>query len=226
MSSTEFIPIGPLGDAGDGTTADFARSRGRWQALPDGWLSAEDMRAELMRIARVPEYDNAAGEALLWSMSDWLEVRGPERARKYRRVETPPEPMGPAQIFEAETARRAELDRERFEREEQARIAASAERDAIYLANNRQVHRELADEYTVPMIRALEAQVAQLEAQLAQHAGVELRAGAAGELEADATPAPIGAPAESMLAQTRRWMFGDATEADVERLLEEEEDDD
>src|SRR5271163_3843364 len=120
MQETEFIPVAVLGDPGDGTTADFARSRGRWQALPDGWMSAKDMREALKHVCRIPDYDDAGAEAALWAMEDFLEVRGPERAREYRRVAVPPEPMSPAQIVEAETARHAEVERERFEREQQA----------------------------------------------------------------------------------------------------------
>ena len=128
--------------------------------------------------------------------------------------------MSPAQILEAETARHAEVERERFEREQQAREAQSAERDRVYLDGNRRLHRELADEYTVPMIRALEARIAELEGQRAQH----------GELEAVGTastpaPTPIEAPAaaESRLARARRFMFGDMEPAEIERLLEQEE---
>jgi hypothetical protein len=218
VSSTEFIPIGTLGDAGDGTTADFARSRGRWQALPDGWMSAKDMRAALKQVCRIPDYDDAGAEAALWAMSDFLEARGPERAREYRRVAEPPVPMSAAQIMEAETARRAEVERERFEREQQAREAQSAERDRAYLDGNRRLHRELADEYVVPMVRALEARVAELEGQLAQH----------GELEAGAvsTATASEAPAESRRARARRFMFGGMEPTDIERLLEEEEDED
>lgn len=221
MPDVEFIPLGTLGSDDGASTLDFARSRGRWQALPEGWLSAEAMREELKRVCRIPPWDNAAAEAAIWSLSDFLEVRGPERAREYRRVETPPEPMNPAQIMEAETARLAEVQRERFEREENERLRQSAERDKVYLDNNRRVHRELADEYTVPMIRALEARVAELERQLAQH----------GELEAGAvsTPTPTAtaseAPAESRPARAKRFLFGGMTEAEVERLLEQEEDD-
>ncbi len=176
----------------------------------------------MMRVCRIPDYDLAGGEAALAAMEDFLETRGHGRAREYRRRAEPPEPMGPAEILQAETGRRAEVERVRFEREEQARIAASAERDAIYLANNRQVHRELADEYTVPRIKALEEKLAQLEGQLAQRGG---------ELEAvDATPTPTAtaseAPAESRRAKARRFLFGDMTQAEVERLLEEEGDGD
>jgi hypothetical protein len=223
MSDVEFIPVASLGDAGDGTTADFARSRGRWQALPEGWLSAENMRAELMRVARVPEYDTAHGEALMYAMGDWLEVRGSGRMREYRRVETPPEPISPAKIFELEAARHAELERERFEREQSAKEALSAERDRVVLDGNRRLHREHADEYTVPMIRALEERVAGLEAQLAQR----------GELEAAGAIAPASeAPAEASeppaepgpLERARRWMFGDMEPAEIERLLDEDGD--
>ena len=220
MSSTEFIPIGTLGDAGDGTTADFARSRGRWQALPDGWLSAKDMRDAIKRVCRIPEYDDAAAEAALLSLGDFLEVRGDGAAREYRAVETPPAPMTPTQILEAETARRAELERERFEREQQAREAQSAERERAYLDGNRRLHRELADEYSTPRIEALERRLTELEGQLAQH----------GELEAGAVSTPTDtataseAPAESRRARARRFMFGDMEPAEIERLLEDEQD--
>lgn len=227
MSNTEFIPVATLGSEDGATTADFARSRGRWQALPDGWMSASDMRAELMRIARVPEYDNAAGEALLWSMSDWLEVRGAGRAQEFRAVQTPPEPMTPAQIFEAEAARRAELERERFEREEQARTAASAERNKPFFEDRRRVHRELSDEYVGPRFEALEAQLAQALERIAQ-----LELAQRGEPEAvgavstspTPTPTPSEAPEASRLARARRFMFGDMEPAEIERLLEQEED--
>ena len=217
MPDVEFIPIATLGDGEGGTTADYARSRGRWQALPDGWLTAKDMREALKQVCRIPEYDDAGAEAALWAMSDFLEMRGPERAREYRRVDTPPEPMSPAQILEAQAAHSAEVERERFVREEQAREAASAERSRVYLDNNRRVHQELADEYTVPMIRALEARIAELEA-LAQH----------GEPEAGAvsTPTTSEAPAEPSRAErVRRFMFGDMEPAEIERLLDEEEED-
>lgn len=217
MPDVEFIPLVTLGNDDGATTADFARSRGRWQALPDGWLSAKDMREALKEVCRIPEYDDAGAEAALLSMEDFLEARGSGRDREYRRVETPPQPMSPAQIFDAEDARRAELERERFEREENERLAASAEHDKVYLENNRRVHRELADEYTVPRIEALERRFAQLEAQLAQQGEPE----ATGAMSTPA-PAPREAPAESRLAAARRFMFGDATDAEVERLLEEE----
>ena len=169
MRDVEFIPVGTLGDGGDGTTADFARSRGRWAALPDGWLTAREMREALKQVCRIPEWDDAAAEAALWAMEDFLDVRGPERAREYRRVAEPPKPATPSEILEAETARHAEVERERFEREQQAREAQSAARDAVFLDGNRRLHRELADEHTVPMIRALEARIAELEGQRAQH---------------------------------------------------------
>jgi hypothetical protein len=220
MPDVEFIPLGSLGDGDGATTLDYARSRARWQALPDGWLSAKDMRAELMRIARVPEYDGAAGEALLVAMEDFLEWRGTGAAREFRRVEVPPEPMSPVQILKAEAARRAEVERERFEREQQAREAQSAARDAVFLDGQRRVHRELSDEYVVPMIRALEARLAELERQLAQHG--ELEAGAGTTPTATATPSE--APAESRRARARRFMFGDMEQAEIERLLEEGED--
>lgn len=224
MSDVEFIPVAELSDAGDGTTADFARSRGRWQALPDGWLSAADMRAELMRVARVPEYDNAAGEALMWAMGDWLQVRGSGRLSEYRRTPTPPEPLSPAQILELEAARRAELERERFEREMAAREARSAEIDQVVLDGNRRLHREHADEYSTPKIRALEERVAALEAQLAQRGELQ----AAGAIApASETPAEASEPPAEpgALERARRWMFGDMEPAEIERLLEQEEGD-
>jgi hypothetical protein len=222
----EFTPVAPLSSDDGGTTFDYARSRGRWQALPDGWLSLALMREALKQVCRIPDWDDAAAEAALWAMGDFLETRGSGHAREYRRVETLPEPMSPAQIFEAEAARRAELERERFEREEQARLSVSAERDRVYLENNRAVHRELADEYTVPMIRALAARVAQLEAQPAQHGELEV-AGAVST--PTATAAASEAPAEPGRAErVRRWMFGDADDADdaeIERPLEQDEED-
>ena len=220
----EFVPLGTLDDGGDGgTTVDYARSKGRWAALPEGWLNAKDMRETLMRIARVPEYDWAAGEALVLAMGDFLEIRGSGRTLEYRRVAEAPEPMSPAAIVEAETTRLAELERERFERELQAREAKHAAETQVYLDNNRRLWNELAGETVTPQIEALERRLAQLEGQLAQH----------GELEAvgaastpTSTPAPIEAPAaaESKLAQARRWMFGDAEDSDIERLLEQDED--
>jgi hypothetical protein len=66
------------------------------------------------------------------------------------------------------------------------------------------------------MIEALQARVAELEAQLAQH----------GELEAVGavnTPAPTQVPAVSRRAKAARFLFGDMTEADVLRLREQEE---
>ncbi len=221
MSDVEFIPLVELGNGEGATTADYARSRSRWQALPDGWLSAAEMRAELMRLARVPEYDQAAGEALLWSMSDFLETRGSGRAQEYRAVKTPPEPTTPAQIFEAETARAAERERERFEREEEARLDLSAQRDAVFLENNRRVHRELADEYSTPRIEALERRLAEMEAQLAQHGAPALTA-------SEPAPTPVEAPAEaeSRLARARRFMFGEMEPGEIERLREQEESED
>jgi hypothetical protein len=219
VSSTEFIPIGSLG-GDDGTSADYARSRARWAALPDGWLNTSAMREALKQVCRIPDYDDAGAEAALLAMEDFLEWRGHGATREYRRVETPPEPMSAAQIMEAETARRAEVERERFEREQQAREAQSAERDRAYLDGNRRLHRELADEYTVPRIEALERRLAQLEGQLAQH----------GEMEASAVSTPTAtaseAPAESRRARARRFMFGGMEPTDIERLLEEEEDED
>jgi hypothetical protein len=223
----EFIPLGELGNGDGATTVDFARARGRWQALPDGWMSAEDMRAELMRVARVPEYDLAAGEALLLSMSDWLEVRGSGRTQEFRAVASPPEPMSPTQIFEAEAARAAERERERFEREEQARLAASAERDRTYLENNRRVWNELAAEGMVPRIEALERKLEQLEGQLAQHGELQAVGGqAAVGAASEQAPTPIEAPAaaESRLARARRFMFGDMEPAEIECLLQDEDD--
>jgi hypothetical protein len=222
MQETEFIPVAVLGDPGDGTTADFARSRGRWAALPPGWMSTKDMREELMRIARVPEYDGAAGEALLWSMSDFLEVRGSGRTQEFRRVETPPEPKTPAEIFAAEAARRAELEHERHERELQGRLRVSAERDAIYFDNQRRVWNELCDESVTPRLAALEARIAELEGQRAQHG--ELEAGAVSTATPTATASE--ASAESIRARARRFMFGDTDPAEIERLLEQDEDDD
>jgi hypothetical protein len=218
-----FIPVGSLGDAGDGTTADFARSRGRWQALPKDWLSAENMRAELMRLARVPDYDTAAGEALVWAMGDWLEVRGSERMREYRAVETPPEPLSPTKIFELEAARRAELEHERFEREMAAREARSAEIDQVVLDGNRRLHREHADEYCTPRIEALERRLTELEGQLAQRGELE----AAGAIApASETPAEASEPPAEPgpLERARRWMYGEPGE--IERLLEQGEDGD
>jgi len=221
----EFIPLGTLDDGGDGgTTVDYARSKGRWAALPEGWLNAKDMRETLMRIARVPEYDWAAGEALVLAMGDFLEIRGSGRTLEYRRVAEAPEPMSPAAQVEAETTRLAEVERERFERELQAREAKHAAETQVYLDNNRRLHRELSDEYTVPLIRALEARIAQLEGQLAQH-GEPVAVDATSTPAPALAPGPSEAPAESRLAQARRWMFGDADEAEIEQLLEQEEDD-
>ena len=223
----EFIPIGELGNGDDGaTTVDYARAKARWAALPEGWLSATAMRAELMRVARIPDYDLAAGEAQLVAQSDFLEVRvsGSGRTREYRRREALPEPMSPAAQIEAETTRLAEVERERFERELHAREAKHAEENQVFLDNNRRLHRELSDEYTTPRVEALERRLAQLEEQLAQH-------GEPVAVDVTSTPAPAlapgpgEAPAESRLAQARRWMFGTADEAEIERLLEQEEDD-
>ena len=209
-SDVEFIPIAPLGDGDDATTVDYARSRGRWLALPDGWMSSKDMRDALKQVCRIPDWDDAAASAALWAMSDFLETRGAGRAIEYRRVATAPQPLTPAEIREAEVAHRAGIEHERFEREQQARETLHAEHDRVYLDNQRRVHRELSGEYTVPMIRALEARVAELEAQLAQH----------GELEAVgavSTPAPTQVPAESRRAKAARFLFGDATEAEIVR---------
>lgn len=216
MPDVEFIPITPLGDGDDATTVDYARSRARWQALPDGWMSAKDMRDALKTVCRIPDWDDAAASAALWAMSDFLEVRGPARVAEYRRVATAPSAVPPAQIFEDETARHAEHERERFEREQQARETRHAEHDRVYLDNQRRVHRELSDEYTGPMIRALEARVAELEAQRGQH-------GESQSLGVVSTPAPTQAPAESRRARAARFLFGDMTEADVLRLREQEE---
>jgi hypothetical protein len=218
----DFVPVARLDDGHDAVAVDYARSKGRWAALPDSWLPERAMCAELMRVSRIPEWDGAAGQALLAAMADFLEVRGSGRAREYRKLGVLPAPMTPAEIMQAETARLAEVERALFERELHAREAQHADRDKVVLDGNRQLHRELADEYTVPMIRALEARVAGLERQLAQH----------GELEAvgtASTPAPtaIEAPAaaESRLARARRFMFGDMEPAEIERLLEQDEDD-
>ena len=199
MPDVEFIPLGTLAsDDEGGTTLDYARSRGRWQALPDGWLSAKDMREALMQVAHVPEWDGAAGEALLVAMEDFLEWRGSGAAREYRRVAEPPTPLTPSQILEAETARRAEVERERHEREAQARIDVNRERNQVFFDNQRNVHRELADEYTVPMIRALEARVAELERPQTQHGELE-----AVEAASTTTATPNEAPSEA--PASREW---------------------
>ncbi len=207
-SDVEFIPIGSLGETGAATTVDYARSRGRWQALPDGWLSAAAMREAIKTVCRIPDFDDAAGDAVLWAMSDFLETRGAGRAIEYRRVATAPQPLTPAEIREAEVAHRAGIEHERFEREQQARETLHADRDQVLFDNQRRLHRELADEYVLPMIEALQARVAELEAQLAQH----------GELEAVgavSTPAPTQVPAESRRAKAARFLFGDMTEVET-----------
>ncbi len=221
MPDVEFIPVATLADDGGATTADYARSRGRWQALPDGWLSAKAMCEAVMQVCRIPDYDLAGGEAAMGALSDFLEVRGSGRALEYRRVETPPEPMSPAEILERETTRRAGEEHERFEREMQAREARHREMDKAVLDANRRLWNELCDESVTPQLAALEARIAELEGQLAQHG--ELAA-----VGAASTPAPtaIEAPAaaESRLARVRRFMVGDMTEADIDRVLEEDED--
>lgn len=214
----EFVPVAKLGDGSDAISVDYARSRGRWQALPEGWMSAKDMREALMRIGRVPEYDGAAGEALLAAMEDFLEVRGSGRACEYRRREVLPEPMSVVEVLEADTTRRADLEHERFNRELKAREAVHAERDRVHLDGNRRLHRELADEYTTPRVEALERRLAQLEEQPAQH----------GELEAadtTNTPTPSDPAAETIRARARRFMFGDMEPAEIDLLLEQEQDD-
>jgi hypothetical protein len=220
MPDVKFIPLGQLGGSDEGaTTLDYARSRGRWQALPDGWLSAKDMREALKQVCRIPEWDNGAAEAALWAMSDFLEARGNGADRMYRRVETPPTPMTPAAIMQAETARRAEVEREQHERELQTRISVNAEKDKVFFDNQRRVHQELALEFTVPMIRALEARIAELEGQRAQHGELE----AAAVSTATATATASEASDESIRARARRFMFGDATPDEIERLLEQAE---
>lgn len=260
----EFVPIGSLGDGEGGTTTDYARTRARWQRLPDEWMSEREMREAIRVACGLPDWDGAGAMAAMVALEDWIEARGPARAREYRRVESPPEPMGPAGILAADAARAAEVERERFERELEGRERVNREREAPFFENQRRVHRELADEYTVPMIRALAAQVAALEQRLAQHGAPEA-AGAASTPSPNAAPAALGrseadiaelpneefaelqqllaegdepgavsessdAPAEpatpGRLEQVRRWMFGDASEGDVERLLDDEEDDD
>jgi hypothetical protein len=121
--------------------------------------------------------------------------------------------------MEAETTRLAELERERFEREQTALEAKHAERDQAYLDGNRRLWNELAAETVTPRIEALERRIVELEGGLAQH----------GELEAAAVSTPTATaseePAGSRLEQARRFMFGDASEAEIEQLLDEAEDD-
>ena len=52
VSDVEFIPIAALGDGSDAVAVDYARSKGRWAALPEGWMSAGDMREALMRVSQ------------------------------------------------------------------------------------------------------------------------------------------------------------------------------
>jgi len=223
----EFVPLGELGNGDDGVAVDWARAKARWQALPEGWLSATAMRDALMRVARIPDYDLAAGEGLLLGMNDFLEARasGSGRTREYRRREVLPEPMSPAAQIEAETARLAEVERERFERELHAREAKHVEENQVFLDNNRRLHRELSDEYTVPLIRGLEARIAQLEEQLAQH-GEPVAVDATSTPAPALAPGPSEAPAESRLAQVRRFLFGDADEDEIRDLLDQAENDD
>jgi len=89
------------------------------------------------------------------------------------------------------------------------------------LDGNRRLHRELADEYTGPRIEALERRLAELEGQVAQHG--ELEAGAVSTATPTATASE--ASAESIRARARRFMFGDTDPAEIERLLEQDEDD-
>jgi hypothetical protein len=217
----EFIPLGRLDDGDDATSPDWARSKARWQALPEGWLSATDTRDALMRVAQIPDYDRAAGEALLASMDDFLEVRvsASGRGREYRRREVLPEPMSPAARMEAEAGRLAEVERERFERELHAREALHAERDRVVLDENRRLWNELCAETVTPRIEALERRIAELSREAPTPEGQLEAVGAMSTPTATASEAP----AESIRARARRFMFGDADEAEIERLLQEED---
>ena len=85
MSDVEFIPLvdSATGREPDGRSLSQVRPAGR--RCPTAGSPQPRCAAELVRLAECfPEYDQAAGEALLWSMSDFLETRGSGRAQEYR----------------------------------------------------------------------------------------------------------------------------------------------
>lgn len=260
MSAPGFIEVGSLGGGAGAVPLDFARTRARWAALPDEWLTKDAMIAAIKEKFSIAEWDDGGAQAALLSMGDFIQVRGPARNREYRRVPEPPDPLTASQREEARVAAAAAREHELFEKEMRAREQASRDQMAPFFEGQRRVHEELAAELTHPRIDALQARVAALEARLgepeadvvtpapasstapaargsAEDLGDDLTEGEVKRLLAEAEgtvaePVSEAAPvapssqeaALSRREQIRRFLFGDVSQGDAERLLQDGED--